>query len=131
LGYIIDTDVCVDFLKNREFAVELFEKISEKDQYFISILTYYELLKGSYSKKQYKSVEVFASSIEILNLDGKIIKMGAEFYRDYRKRGITLSDIDCLIMATAKEKNLKIITRNVKHYPEKNLLSDFSLRMRI
>ena len=131
MGYIIDTDVCVDFLKNREFAVELFEKISEKDQYFISILTYYELLKGSYSKKQYKSVEVFASSIEILNLDGKIIKMGAEFYRDYRKRGITLSDIDCLIMATAKEKNLKIITRNVKHYPEKNLLSDFSLRMRI
>ncbi|HEC67466.1 MAG TPA: type II toxin-antitoxin system VapC family toxin [Candidatus Desulfofervidus auxilii] len=131
MGYIIDTDVCVDFLENREFAVELFEKISEKDQYFISILTYYELLKGSYSKKQYKSVEVFASSIEILNLDGKIIKMGAEFYRDYRKRGITLSDIDCLIMATAKEKNLKIITRNVKHYPEKNLLSDFSLRMRI
>ena len=130
MGYIIDTDVCVDFLKNREFAVELFEKISEKDQYFISILTYYELLKGSYSKKQYKSVEVFASSIEILNLDGKIIKMGAEFYRDYRKRGITLSDIDCLIMATAKEKNLKIITRNVKHYPEINLLSDFSLRMR-
>ena len=131
MGYIIDTDVCIDFLKNREFAVELFEKISEKDQYFISILTYYELLKASYSKKQHQSVEVFASSIEILNLDGKIIKMGAEFYRDYRKRGITLSDIDCLIMATAKEKNLKIITRNVKHYPEKNLLSDFSLRMRI
>ena len=130
MGYIIDTDICIDFLKNREFAVELFEKISEKDQYFISILTYYELLKASYSKKQHQSVEVFASSIEILNLDRKIIKMGAEFYRDYRKRGITLSDIDCLIMATAKENNLKIITRNVRHYPEINLLSDFSLRMR-
>jgi len=72
-------------------------------------------------------VEVLASSVEILNLDGKIIKMGAEFYRNYRKRG---SDIDCLIMATAKENNLKIITRNVRHYPEINLLSDFSLRMR-
>ena len=130
MGYIIDTDVCVDFLKNREFAVELFEKISEKDGYFISILTYYELLKGSYSKKQYKSVEVLASCIEILNLEEKIIKMGAEFCRNYRKRGITLSDIDCLIMATAKEKNLKIITCNVRHYPERNLLSDFSLRMR-
>ena len=130
MGYIIDTDVCIDFLKNREFAVELFEKISEKDQYFISILTYYELLKASYYKKQHQSVEVFASSIEILNLDRKIIKMGAEFYINYRKRGITLCDIDCLIMATAKENNLKIITRNVRHYPERNLLSDFSLRMR-
>ena len=118
------------FLKNREFAVELFEKISEKDQYFISILTYYELLKASYSKKQHQYVDVFASSIEILNLDRKIIKMGAEFYINYRKKGITLCDIDCLIMATAKEKNLKIITRNVRHYPEINLLSDFSLRMR-
>ena len=28
-----------------------------------------------------------------------------------------------------KEKNLKIITRNVRHYPEKSLLSEFSLKL--
>ncbi|MEJ5173685.1 MAG: hypothetical protein WHT47_08215, partial [Hydrogenothermaceae bacterium] len=53
-------------------------------------------------------------------------KIAAEFYRNYRKIGITLPDIDCLIMATAKVKNLKIVTRNIKHYPEINLLSEYS-----
>ena len=28
-----------------------------------------------------------------------------------------------------KEKNLKIITRNMRHYPEKSLLSEFSLKL--
>ena len=32
-------------------------------------------------------------------------------------------------MATAKVYELKIVTRNLKHYPEKDLLSKFSLKL--
>jgi len=125
LGFIIDTDVCIDFLKEKEYAVNLFSEILNDDCY-ISILTNYELLKGAFTPKQQKIVQNFVKLTEIINLDKNIIKTGAEFFRKYRKKGITLSNMDCLIMATAKEKNLKIITRNVKHYPEIMLLSEFS-----
>ncbi|WP_293448771.1 type II toxin-antitoxin system VapC family toxin [Persephonella sp.] len=128
MGYIIDTDVCIDFLKNKDYAVNLFSKILNEDCY-ISILTYYELLKGAYTQKQQKIIQDFVRLMEIVNLDERIIKTGAEFYRKYRKKGITLSNIDCLIMATAKEKNLKIVTRNVRHYPEVELLSEFSKKI--
>ena len=37
------------------------------------------------------------------------------------------TDVDCLIIATAIERNLKIITRNIKYYPEKELLTEFPL----
>ncbi len=102
MGYIIDTDVCIDFLKNKDYAVNLFSEILNEDCY-ISILTYYELLKGAYTQKQQKIIQDFVRLMEIVNLDERIIKTGAEFYRKYKK--ITLSNIDCLIMATAKEKN--------------------------
>lgn len=125
MGFIIDTDVCIDFLKEKEYAVNLFSEILNDDCY-ISILTNYELLKGAFTPKQQKIVQNFVKLTEIINLDKNIIKTGAEFFRKYRKKGITLSNMDCLIMATAKEKNLKIITRNVKHYPEIMLLSEFS-----
>ncbi|WP_029523201.1 type II toxin-antitoxin system VapC family toxin [Persephonella sp. KM09-Lau-8] len=125
MGYIIDTDVCIDFLKNKDYAVNLFSEILNENCY-ISILTQYELLKGAFTPQQQKIIQDFVKLIEIINLDGNIIKTGAEFYRKYRKKGITLSNIDCLIMATAKEKNLKMITRNVKHYPALELLSEFS-----
>ena len=97
-----------------------------KEDTFISILTYYELLKGAYTKKEQTAIEKLANSFDILNLNENIVIIASEFYRKYRKKGITLSNIDCLIMATAKEHNLKIITRNVRHYPEIELLSDFS-----
>ena len=128
MGYIIYTDVCIDFLKNKSYAVNLFSEILNDDCY-LSILTYYELLKGAFSQKERDIIQDFVKLFDILNLNKDIIKTGAEFYRKYRKKGITLSNIDCLIMATAKEKNLKIVTRNVKHYPELELLSDFSKRL--
>ena len=127
MEYIIDTDVCIDFLNSRDFAVKLFEDILKSDKCYISILTHFELLKGAQNRKQEEIIQEFVSLIGVINLDGLIIKTGAEFYRNYRKKGLTLSTVDCLIMATAKEKNLKIITRNVRHYLEKELLSEFSL----
>ena len=127
MEYIIDTDVCIDFLNGKDFAVKLFEEILKNNDCFISILTHFELLKGTQNKKQGKAIQEFLSLTDVINLDDDIIKTGAEFYRNYRKKGITLSTVDCLIMATAKEKNLKIVTRNVRHYPERELLSEFSL----
>jgi hypothetical protein len=124
--FIIDTDVCIDFLKGQEFAVSIVKDLLINGNAYLSILTYYELLKGIYSKKQEKAINDFVEGFEIINIDNNIVRIGAKFYRGYRKKGITLSTVDCLIMATAKKYRLKIITRNVKHYPEEKLLSDFS-----
>ncbi len=123
--YIVDTDVCIDFLRGADYTIDLFQQLFEGDL-FISVLSVYELHKGAYTDKQRRVIRDFISALEVIYLDEGIIEKGAEFYRKYRKKGITLSDIDCLIMATAKEKELLIVTRNVKHYPETNLLSEFS-----
>ncbi|SMO66188.1 hypothetical protein SAMN06269117_1173 [Balnearium lithotrophicum] len=130
MGYIIDTDVCIDFLKGMDFAVELFSELLREGEVFLSILTHYELLKGAYTEKERKIIKDFVSMFKILNLNGNIIFTASEFYRKYRKRGITLSNIDCLIMATAKEYGLRIVTRNVRHYPENELLSEFSRKLK-
>ncbi len=128
-GYLIDTDVCIDFLRGVDYARDLILRLFEDSEVYISILTRYELLKGTYTKKHMTAVEEFTSSFEILPLKKGIVDVAAGFYRKYRKEGITLADIDCLIMATAKVYELKIVTRNVKHYPEKDLLSKFSLKL--
>ncbi len=120
--FIIDTDICIDFLKGQNFAVSIVKDLLINGNAYLSVLTYYELLKGVYSKKQEKAVKDFVEGFEIINMDNDIAYIGAKFYREYRKKGITLSTVDCLIMATAKKYGLKIITRNVKHYPEKKFI---------
>ena len=123
--YIVDTDVCIDFLRGTDYTRDLFQQLFERDL-FISVLSVYELYKGTHTDKQRRVIQEFIGALKVIYLDEGIVGKGAEFYRKYRKKGITLSDIDCLIMATAKEKGLLIVTRNVKHYPETELLSKFS-----
>jgi predicted nucleic acid-binding protein len=81
--FIIDTDVCIDFLRGQDFAITLIKNllINNNDNVYINILTYYEFLKGAYSKKEEKAINDFVEGFEILNLDKEITRIGAEFYR--------------------------------------------------
>lgn len=126
MRFIVDTDVCIDFLKGLNYAVRLFEEIAKYSHVNVSILTYYELLKGAFSDKERKIIEEFVELVGVINIDEKIVRVAGKFYRDYRKKGITLSNIDCLIMATAKVYGYKVITRNISDYPEKDLLFDIN-----
>ena len=128
--YIIDTDVCIDFLRGKPKIVQLFSEILESEEVYISILTVYEFFKGAFTEKAQRTVKEFVSYFETLYINHEIAEVGGKFYRDYRKKGITLSTVDCLIMATAKVYGLKIITRNIKHYPERQLLSEISYKLK-
>ena len=47
---------------------------------------------------------------------------GGETYRLNRKKGTTLTSIDCLVYSTAVIRGHKIATRNKSHYPDKKIL---------
>lgn len=128
--YIIDTDVCIDFLRGKSKIVQLFSEILESEEVYISVLTVYELFKGAFTEKAQRAVKEFVSYFETIYINHEIAEVGGKFYREYRKKRITLSTVDCLIMATAKVYGLKIITRNIKHYPESQLISEISYELK-
>ena len=61
-----------------------------------------------------------ASTVETVSME--IAEYGGGLFKKYRKTGITLTIVDCLIMATAHLKKYKIFTGNIKHYPKKELI---------
>ncbi len=87
----------------------------------ISILSAYELFAGMKKNEKDDTVNfINASVIEPVSLE--IAEYGGELFKKYRKTGITLTTVDCLIMATAYLKKYKILTGNIKHYPKKELI---------
>ena len=115
--FLIDTDILVDFFKDRPTARKLIEKIQEQGEIFISILTISELRTGfsdSESKKYlpllYQLAKIDYVTIEIAELAGKL-------RAHYFSKGISLSTVDTIIAASAIANNHKLITRNIKHYP--------------
>lgn len=113
---LVDTDVVIDFIKGR---VELGGGI-----FYISEVTLYELLRGFADVKKSKTLleEVF---VVVWN-DNDIISKAAEIYRELRRRGVTISDADIIIGATAIAKEMPLWTRNTRHFIP---LAEFGLKL--
>ena len=117
----IDTDVAIDFLRGDEIIKNTLLKLWETDIAHISILSVYELFAGmKENEKEYTLNFINASFVEPVSMG--IAEHGGRLFKKYREKGITLTTVDCLIMATAHLKKYKIFTKNIRHYPEKGLL---------
>lgn len=118
---MIDTDIAIDFLRGSTKARELIVPLWQSDTAYLSLLSVYELYAGMQPKEK-EITENFIRACRIEPLTLNITQQASECYQSYRKQGITLTAIDCLIWATAKTNHHKLATRNIKHYPDKNIL---------
>ncbi len=118
---IVDTDIAIDYLRGDQYANELLLSLWDGNTAYLSILSAYELYAGMRDDEA-EDTENFIDACSIEPVDIEITKKAGDIYRRYRKEGITLTSIDCLVNATAVVRGHKIATRNKDHYPDKKIL---------
>jgi len=118
---IVDTDIAIDYLRGDQYANELMLSLWDGNTAYLSILSVYELYAGMRDDEA-EDTENFIDACSIEPVDIEITRKAGEIYRQYKKEGITLTSIDCLVNATAVVKGHKIATRNKDHYPDKKIL---------
>lgn len=118
---LVDTDVAIDYLRGLEFARDLMLKLWKSNSAYLNILSVYELYAGMRDDEE-EDTENFINACMIEDVTLDITKKAGESYRLNRKKGITLTSIDCLVYATAVVRGHKIATRNNDHYPDKKIL---------
>lgn len=118
---IIDTDIAIDYLRGDQYANELMLSLWDVNTAHLSILSVYELSAGM-REDEAEDTNNFIDACNIEYVDMKISKKAGEIYRRYRKEGVTLTSIDCLVNATVVVRGHKIATRNKDHYPDKKML---------
>ncbi|TVL97338.1 MAG: VapC toxin family PIN domain ribonuclease [Candidatus Brocadia sp. WS118] len=115
--YLIDTDICVHFLKGR-FRIN--DKVREAglDNCYISEITIVELTYGAYKSTDFKKhileVKKMEVLFEIIPIYGSINKYAEERVR-LQKAGTLIPDFDLLIGTTAVANNLIMVTNNERH----------------
>jgi hypothetical protein len=118
---LVDTDIAIDYLRGYQYAKKLVEPLWESNSAYLSVLSVYELWAGMRENEKENTLN-FIKVCKIENITPEIAFKAGDLFKQYRTKGITLTSIDCLIAATALVKNFKIATRNVKHYPKRELL---------
>ena len=111
---IIDTDVLIWYLKGNEKAYNIIE---ESQNFFISVVTYMELVQGMRNKKELTMLRkaLHAWKAQLLYISEEI-SIKAMFYVEQHFLSHSVQIADALIGATAHVFALPILTGNDKHY---------------
>lgn len=118
MKYLLDTNICIHFLRGKFNLLEKFQEVKIEDC-AISEITLAELVFGaensSNPKKNLELIEIFTNRVIILPIINAIYLYGKEKAR-LRSSGQMISDFDLLIGCTAVEKNLIMVTENLKEF---------------
>ncbi len=118
MNYLLDTNICIHFLRGQFGLLEKFQEI-ELRNCAISEITLAELVygaeKSSNPKKNFDLIETFTNQVIVLPIFNAIYLYGKEKAR-LRSMGIMISDFDLLIGCTSVEKDLIMITENLKEF---------------
>lgn len=123
---LIDSDIISYFIKNDEDIYDKFiAYIDEYDALNISIVTYYEVLRGLYHKNATRQIRIFEgllSNCNIIDLTVESAQISATEYARLKSRGITIGTGDMLIGGTALAQGFVLATNNEKHFKHINNL---------
>ncbi|KUJ59299.1 DNA-binding protein [Flavobacteriaceae bacterium CRH] len=119
MGYLLDTSICVFFLRGKLNLDKTVKKVGLENCY-ISEITVAELRFGAENSddpvKSNKAVDVFLKGLTIIPIFGSIKRYAIEKVR-LRKIGKPINDeFDLLIGVTAIENHLILVTDNIKDF---------------
>ncbi|MFH2044853.1 MAG: type II toxin-antitoxin system VapC family toxin [Pseudomonadota bacterium] len=111
---LLDTDILIWYMKGNEKA---FKAIEDSKDFFISVITYMELVQGMRNKVELnhlrKALHIWNSKILYLSEE---ISAKAMFFVEQHYLSHSIQLADALIGATAIVYGLPILTGNDKHY---------------
>lgn len=118
MQYLLDTNICIHFFRGRFHLIEKFEEVGLKNC-AISEITLAELVFGAENSltpnKNLALVEKFSTQVAVLPIYDAIHLYGKEKAR-LRRLGIMVSDFDLLIGCTSVEKELIMVTENIREF---------------
>ena len=116
--YLLDTNICVYFLKGLYNLDKQIEKV-EAENCFVSEITIAELKFGvensDHHEKNRKAIDEFVNRFTIIPIFSSLDIYAKEKAR-LRRKGKPLDDFDLLIGATAISNNLTLVTKNISDF---------------
>lgn len=116
MALLLDTTVLIDALRDRPVADRLRELRDADRVPWICAVNVDEVLRGTNAKEEALVIR-FLSGLHLAPLGRPEGERAGRWRRDFARRGVTLSQGDCLIAAAAVGVDARLVTGNPKHFP--------------
>jgi hypothetical protein len=117
---LIDTDILIDHLRKNVGALDfLSSALGGNPSVFLSVISRAEILAGI-RKGEEEVVDSLFQVIPSITVDEAIADRAGAYLRKFGKSH-NLNIGDALIASTAREMGLSLVTKNVKHFPMRDI----------
>lgn len=118
LPVVLDTTVLIDVLRGRPGAVAALADLEKAgDRVFTSVVNVEEVVRGLRSAREEQRAERLLAGLRLAPLGLEEGERAGRWRRAFGRRGITLSQSDCLVAAAAVALGAPLATGNPKHFP--------------
>ena len=125
--YCLETSFIVDFLREKEDAIEKYREIKGRKLETTSVVAW-EVLRGpklTGRVKEYKEAVKLFERLNILPFTLTSSRIASEIELDLKEKGRSVNLIDVLIAAVAIENNSKLVTRDEGYIDIRGLEFEF------
>ena len=116
MSFIADTDVLIDFLRDRGDEARRIEFELKTGRLCTTSVSAFELWVGARSPQEKAAVGTLLSATSIFPLDASAANTAGEIFRNLESKGITIGMADSLIAGICLHRDSILITRNKKHF---------------
>ncbi len=113
---LLDTTVLIDALRGRPAAERIRSLRRDAQVPWICAVNVEEVLRGTKESEE-ALVTRFLTGLHLAPLGRAEGERAGRWRRDHARRGVTLSQADCLIAAAAVGVGAQLATGNPKHFP--------------
>lgn len=119
MSYLLDTDTCIYWLRNRQSVRERVREIGW-NQISICVITVAELYYGAYNSNRVTEniarAEFLIQNLPVLPLNDTALRRFGELKAELRRTGQPIADFDLLIASVALAAGYILVTNNTRHY---------------
>ena len=119
-GLIVDTDILIDLLRKRDYAVSLIKRLEDEVELATSAINAFELYRGAYKsqnqEKNLASVKGLLNSLRMLNTDEDSMEIAGKITASLERDGNMVDIRDLLIASIALVNSFGVLTNNVRHF---------------
>ncbi|WP_375478103.1 type II toxin-antitoxin system VapC family toxin [uncultured Jatrophihabitans sp.] len=113
---VIDTSVLIDVLRGLPAAAELLRRERQAGPLWASEMTRLELLAGMRPNEEARTRQLM-TSLRWVPVDEDVAELAGKLGRKWLPSHRAIDGADLVIAATALQRNARLETKNVKHFP--------------
>jgi|SRR5659263_83566 len=120
MAIVVDTDILIDLLREKEYAVLKIEELEKNQELATTDINAFELYFGAYnsSKKERNIVSTkgLLKTLILLHTNEEIMETAGRIFSEMRAKGKMIEIRDLLIAAISLHNGYKLLTKNRDHF---------------